>query len=184
MTINFPTLLTLMRIAFIPLIVVVFYLPVWWSNLAAAAIFGFAALTDAIDGYLARRTKQTTRFGAFLDPVADKLIVAAALVLIIEHAETWFVSVPALVIIAREITVSALREWMAEVGGARAVAVTFLGKLKTIVQMLALTALLVHQPLLGLPVFYIGLGLLYLAVVLTVWSMLAYLLAAYRHFIS
>ena len=180
--INLPTLLTLMRIVFIPLMVVAFYLPVWWSHLTAAAIFMLAALTDVLDGYLARRTQQITRFGAFLDPVADKLIVAAALVLIIEQASVWFVSIPALVIIAREITVGALREWMAEVGGGSAVAVTFLGKLKTILQMLAITVLLLDQTLLGVPTFSIGLVLLYLSVVMTVWSMLSYLLAASRHF--
>ncbi len=180
--VNLPTVLTLMRIVVIPLLVAGFYLPVWWNGLLAAAIFVFAAGTDAVDGYLARRTRQTTRFGAFLDPVADKLIVAAALALVIERAETWVVTVPALVIIAREITVSALREWMAEVGGARAVAVTFLGKLKTTVQMAAITALLLRQPLFGLPVFAVGLGLLYLSAVLTVWSMFTYLLAARRHF--
>lgn len=180
--INLPTVLTLARIVVIPLLIVAFYLPVWWGEALAAAIFVFAAITDALDGYLARRTRQTTRFGAFLDPVADKLIVAAALALIIERSESWVVTVPALAIIAREITVSALREWMAEVGGGKAVAVAFWGKLKTVVQMLAITALLLHQPVLGVPVFSIGLGLLYLSVVLTVWSMFTYLLAARRHF--
>ena len=177
--INLPTLLTLARIVAIPLLVVVFYLPAWWSGPAAAVIFALAALTDVFDGYLARRTRQTTRFGAFLDPVADKLIVVAALALIIEQNGSWFVTVPALVIIAREITVSALREWMAEVGGSRKVAVGFLGKLKTGVQMTAIAALLLNQPM-----FVAGLALLYVSVVLTVWSMLIYLVAARRYFSS
>ncbi len=179
--INLPTTLTLTRIVIIPLLIAAFYLPVWWNGLLAAVIFVLAAVTDVFDGYLARRTQQTTRFGAFLDPVADKLIVAAALALIIERAGTWVVTVPALVIIAREITVSALREWMAEVGGSRALAVTFLAKLKTFVQMAAIIALLLHQPMLGLPVFTVGLVLLYVSAVLTVWSMLSYLIAARRH---
>ena len=180
--INLPTALTLIRIAIIPLMIAAFYLPVWWSGLLAAALFVLAAVTDWFDGYLARRTHQTTRFGAFLDPVADKLLVAAALALIIERAETWLVTVPALIIIAREITVSALREWMAEVGGSKALAVTALSKLKTAVQMTAIAGLLLRQPLLGLPVFAVGLGLLYLSAILTVWSMFSYLLAARRHF--
>ncbi len=180
--INLPTVLTLTRIVLIPLLIVAFYLPLWWSGPAAAAVFTLAALTDALDGYLARRTRKTTRFGAFLDPVADKLIVAAALVLVIERAETWVVTVPALVIIAREIAVSALREWMAEVGDSRAVAVTFLGKLKTVMQMAAIIALLLNQPVFGLPAFEIGVLLLYTSAILTVWSMLVYLLAARRHF--
>ena len=182
--INLPTILTLMRIVVIPLLVVAFYLPVWWSGLATAAIFALAAVTDVLDGYLARRTRQTTRFGAFLDPVADKLIVTAALVLIIERESSWGTTIPALVIIAREVTVSALREWMADVGSKEAVTVTFLGKLKTTLQMVAITALLLHQPVFGLPVFTIGLALLYASVVLTVWSMFNYLMASRRHFLT
>ena len=182
MIFNLPTALTWLRIACIPLLIAAFYAPTPWSGVVSAAIFALAAITDAADGYLARLTRQTTRFGAFLDPVADKLIVAAALALVIERAESWVVTLPALVIIAREITVSALREWMAEVGGGDAIAVIWWGKLKTAVQMVAITALLLNQPLFGVSAFGVGLGLLYLSVLLTVWSMFIYLAAARRHF--
>lgn len=182
--INFPTMLTLARIVMIPLLVVVFYLPTQWGGALAAGLFLLAALTDALDGYLARHMLQTTRFGAFLDPVADKLMITTALALVIEHAASWSVTVSALIIIAREITVSALREWMSEVGNASIVAVGFWGKLKTVAQVVAIAVLLLERSVPALPVLEVGLVLLYLAVILTVWSMSVYLLAAYRHFRS
>lgn len=175
-------MLTLARIVLIPVLIVVFYLPTRWGGAIAAALFVLAAITDILDGYLARHMLQSTRFGAFLDPVADKLIITASLVLIIEHATSWAITVPALIIIAREITVSALREWMGEVGDAGVVAVSFWGKLKTVAQMVAIPVLLLERSVPDLLLFEVGLVLLYLAVVMTIWSMFTYLLAAYRHF--
>lgn len=184
---NIPTLLTLSRIALIPLFVGVFYIEAWWANPLAAGIFLVAGLTDYLDGYLARRLNQTTRFGAFLDPVADKLMVAAALVLLVEyHATPWLV-LPATVIILREITISALREWMAEVGKRAAVSVSAIGKVKTVVQMTAMTLLLGYTPefINGrvdfTPWLLFNYALLYAAMALTVWSMLIYLKAAWPH---
>lgn len=182
---NLPNLMTLARLASIPFFVVVFYLPFGWSDICAAAIFLLAGLTDALDGYLARRLKQTSRFGAFLDPVADKLIVAAALVMLVdEHSNLW-IAVPAIVIISREITVSALREWMAEVGARARVAVSAIGKIKTVLQISAITALLAAHPTYDAsgamemtPLLWGGYLLLMVATVLTLWSMLNYLAAA------
>lgn len=173
---NFPTYLTLLRILVIPLLVFAYYLPLSSKYLIAAGLFGFAALTDWLDGYLARRWNQTTPFGAFLDPVADKLMVAVALGLLIEAYSNWWLTLPALVIIGREIVVSALREWMAEVGASASVAVSWIGKVKTSVQMLAIFLLLLTPPgtLASLP----GLALLYVAALLTLWSMYQYLQAA------
>ena len=139
---SLPNILTLARIAMIPVFVVMFYLPVSWSNVACAGIFGLAALTDWLDGYLARKWQQTSAFGAFLDPVADKLMVATALILLVEQEPSPILAIPAAVIIGREITVSALREWMAELGERAQVAVNSLGKFKTIAQMIALLLLL------------------------------------------
>ena len=145
----------------------------------AAIIFIAAAITDWLDGYLARKLQQSSAFGAFLDPVADKLIVCIALVLVLYKHPSMFVLVPSLVIIGREITVSALREWMAELGRRGKVAVSNLGKLKTTVQMISITLLLWHESILGLPIYAIGQYLLALAAVLTVISMLDYLTAAF-----
>jgi len=185
MPINLPMLLTWARIAMIPLVVGVFYLPETWlgpstRNVVACVLFALAAITDAVDGWLARRYGQTSRFGAFLDPVADKLMVCAALVVLLELGRVdAFV---ALVIIGREITVSALREWMAQTGASASVAVNWLGKLKTIVQMVAIPVLLFHDPLFGvIPVRQIGTVLIYVATVLTVYSMLLYLRLAWPH---
>ncbi len=176
---TFPTWLTFARIALIPIFVVVFNLPVWWSNLAATIIFSLAAITDWVDGYLARRLEQTSNFGAFLDPVADKLMVAVALVLLVAAHPSALFSIPAAVIIGREIAVSALREWMAEIGKRAHVAVSSLGKIKTTAQMTALILLLYGEPLWGVPVVTIGYGLLYIAAALTLWSMAVYLFAAW-----
>ena len=188
---NWPNLVTLTRISVIPLLVISFYLPVWWAHLVAAIIFAIASITDWLDGYLARYLKQSTKLGAFLDPVADKLMVCIALVLIVaepnlqfDYITSAFITVPAAVIVAREIIVSALREWMAEIGKRTKVAVSRIGKLKTAVQMLALVILLYCDHSTSLIVILFGYALLYAAAVLTIWSMLIYLKAAYSQLIS
>ena len=179
---NLPNILTLMRIALIPILITVFYLPWEWHHIASAAIFGVAAMTDWLDGYLARKLNQFTPFGAFLDPVADKLIVAAALVLLLETHPTPLFALPAIVIISREIVISALREWMAELGARTSVAVSFVGKIKTTLQMIAIAVLLAVDPV-AYPVFdQFGIGLLYIAALLTLWSMVIYLKAAWPEF--
>lgn len=175
MRLNIPTLLTLFRVILIPFFVVAFYLPFVWAPLACALIFVFAAVTDWFDGFLARRWKQTTRFGAFLDPVADKVMVATALVLVTEHYHVWWITLPAATMIAREIIISALREWMAEIGKRSSVAVSWIGKVKTSAQMLSLVALL-WRP--DSYVIVAGVIALYIAAVLTFWSMFQYLNAA------
>lgn len=181
MPINIPNALTLMRILLIPVLVVVFYAPFQGHWLVAAGIFTLAAITDWFDGYLARRLGQMTAFGAFLDPVADKLMVAVALVLLVERHNTMLFTLAACVIIGREIVVSALREWMAELGQGTSVAVSYVGKVKTALQMIAVIGLLAVNPsrdadwVLG--VCYV---LLYSAAILTLWSMMAYLRAAAR----
>lgn len=183
---NTPNLLTLMRILLIPVFIVAYYLPYPWASLLTMSLFILAALTDWLDGYLARRLNQSSPFGAFLDPVADKLMVASALVLLTSdkrvHELVWdfrVFAVVVVIIIGREITVSALREWMAELGERTRVAVSILGKFKTIGQMVAIPFLLYREPILGLPVFRIGELLLYLAAGLTLWSMVIYLRAAW-----
>jgi CDP-diacylglycerol--glycerol-3-phosphate 3-phosphatidyltransferase len=183
---NTPNLLTLLRIFLIPVFIAAYYLPFRWASLLAMALFVLAALTDWLDGYLARRLNQSSPFGAFLDPVADKLMVASALVLLCADARVHSLvldyrlfAIVVLIIIGREITVSALREWMAELGERARVAVSFLGKFKTIGQMVAIPFLLYREPLFGLPVFRIGELLLYLAAGLTLWSMIIYLRAAW-----
>jgi CDP-diacylglycerol--glycerol-3-phosphate 3-phosphatidyltransferase len=174
-----PNILTVLRIAVIPVFVLVYYLPYSWSHVATTALFGLAALTDWFDGYLARKLEQTSPFGAFLDPVADKLIVAVALIMLVQTNPTmWFV-VPAAVIVGREIAISALREWMAEIGERTQVAVSFIGKIKTTAQMIALLLLLYRQPLWGFPTNEVGVLLLYVAAILTLWSMVMYLKAAW-----
>ncbi|MCK9638011.1 MAG: CDP-diacylglycerol--glycerol-3-phosphate 3-phosphatidyltransferase [Methylobacter tundripaludum] len=175
---NLPTNLTLLRIGLIPLITVVFYLPWEYSNLACTLIFIIAGFTDWLDGYLARKMSLETPFGAFLDPVADKLMVAMVLVLIVQQQGSPYLAVPAAVIIGREITIASLREWMAEIGQRAKVKVSQLGKWKTTAQMLAIGMLLYRDDILGLPVNYCGYGLLYVAAILTLWSMVNYLRAA------
>ncbi|MEW5250234.1 CDP-diacylglycerol--glycerol-3-phosphate 3-phosphatidyltransferase [Microbulbifer discodermiae] len=171
--------ITLLRVALIPVFVLVFYLPYKWSYLASAVIFSAAAITDWLDGYIARRMNQSTPFGAFLDPVADKLMVATALVLLVGlHQNSWF-TVAAAVIIGREIAVSGLREWMAELGKRSSVAVSFIGKIKTTAQMAAIIVLLAFDvreyPLMEA----LGYVLLYVAAALTLWTMVVYLRAAW-----
>ena len=174
-----PNSLTFLRIFLIPFFVGSYYLPFSWSNELSTLLFGLAAITDWLDGYLARRWHQTSPLGAFLDPVADKLMVAAALVVLVQAHPTIFMVVPAIVIIGREITISALREWMAELGSRAQVAVSVIGKFKTAAQMTALVLLIYRDDLFGLPIFTIGYVLLYISVVLTLWSMTVYLQAAW-----
>ncbi|MBB2496296.1 CDP-diacylglycerol--glycerol-3-phosphate 3-phosphatidyltransferase [Aquipseudomonas ullengensis] len=180
---NIPNLLTVLRVALIPVFILFFYLPFSWSYLAASGVFALAAITDWFDGYLARRWEQSTPFGAFLDPVADKLMVAVALVVLVEEHATLWLTLPAAIIIGREIVVSALREWMAELGARAHVAVSNLGKWKTAAQMVALVILLGNPPQMTL---WVGLGyvLLIIAAGLTLWSMIQYLLAAWPHLSS
>ncbi|WP_439241914.1 CDP-diacylglycerol--glycerol-3-phosphate 3-phosphatidyltransferase [Lonepinella sp. BR2474] len=175
MKLNFPTILTIFRVILIPFFIIAFYLPAEWTNIVTTAIFFVASITDLFDGYLARKWKQTTRFGAFLDPVADKVIVSAALILIVEYYHAFWITIPAIVVISREIIVSALREWMAEVGSRAKVAVSWIGKVKTTAQMLALGGLLWRYNSL---MEYAAIALLYVAAILTIWSMLQYLHAA------
>ena len=176
---NLPNILTLFRIGLIPVFVLVFYLPFDWSNEAACIIFVVAAVTDWLDGFLARKLQQISKLGAFLDPVADKLMVAVVLVLLVERNPGILLTLPAAVIIGREIAVSALREWMAELGARSRVAVSIYGKIKTIAQMAALPLLIYHDTLYGLPVYGVGLVLLYIAAVLTLVSMCQYLVSAW-----
>jgi cardiolipin synthase len=186
MPFNFPIFLTWVRIVLIPLVVGVFYLPDTvmggaHRNLAAAAIFILAALTDWFDGFLARKWNQTSSFGAFLDPVADKLMVTAALLILVQIARVD--AAIALVIVGREIAISALREWMAQIGASKSVAVNQLGKFKTACQMVAIPMLLYYRPLpLGVATIDTrvwGEWLMYLAAVLTIWSMLYYMKLAW-----
>lgn len=176
---NIPNQLTLLRIILIPVFVLVYYLPFDWSNLVACIIFALAGITDVLDGYLARKLNQTSSLGAFLDPVADKLMVAVALVLLVQQNPSLYLALAAAIIIGREITVSALREWMAEIGDRNKVAVSLLGKIKTIAQMIALGFLIFEKSVFGLPIYQIGLVLLYLAALFTLISMFQYLLAAW-----
>jgi CDP-diacylglycerol--glycerol-3-phosphate 3-phosphatidyltransferase len=183
MPLNLPNLLTWLRILLIPLMAGVFYLPDGWvtsseANILAAALFGVAALTDWLDGYLARALGQTSAFGAFLDPVADKLMVAAALIVLIDLDRV--APLIGLIIIGREITISALREWMAQLGKSTSVAVSFVGKLKTAAQMVAIVMLLYFTPVADLPIAAIGTILIWLAALLTLISMVYYLLMAAR----
>jgi len=183
---NTPNVLTLLRIVLIPVFVVSYYLPWKYAGALATAFFLLAAITDWLDGYLARKLNQSSAFGAFLDPVADKLMVAAALILLVAdekvHAQvldTRLFAIVVLIIIGREIAISGLREWMAEVGKRRHVAVSYVGKFKTIGQMVAIPFLLYRQSIDDIPVFQIGEVLLYVAAALTFWSMIVYLRAAW-----
>lgn len=182
MPLNLPNLLTWLRLVMIPIFVGVYYLPALWldineRNLIAAWLFALAAITDWLDGFLARKLNQISAFGAFLDPVADKLMVASALIVLVELGRVD--AVVAVVIIGREITISALREWMAKIGQSRSVAVSWMGKIKTVSQMVAILLLLYHGRLFGaVRAQTLGTWLIYLAAVLTLWSMVYYLRAA------
>jgi CDP-diacylglycerol--glycerol-3-phosphate 3-phosphatidyltransferase len=186
-----PIALTWGRILAIPVIIALYFLPYHWSDQAAGVLFAVAGITDSLDGYLARKWGQTSRLGEFLDPVADKLIVATALVLIVTHRHQPvydlgfmvptqpIVALAAIVIIGREIAVSALREWMAELGARGKVAVSGLGKLKTILQIVGLSMLLFRWNMFGIPIYELGLVLTIIAAMLTLWSMVQYLRAAW-----
>ncbi len=176
---NIPNLITLLRILLIPVLVIVFYLPFEGNHIAAAFIFLLAALTDWLDGYLARVLHQTSKLGSFLDPVADKLLVAVTLVLLVGENDFRFLAIPAAIIISREITVSALREWMAEVGNRASINVSFIAKVKTAIQMIAIVFLLAYKPGSAIWVGVLGYCLLYVAAILTLWSMVLYLKAAW-----
>jgi CDP-diacylglycerol--glycerol-3-phosphate 3-phosphatidyltransferase/cardiolipin synthase len=178
---NIPNLLTWFRIVMIPVFLAVFYvsddtLSVHHKHLISALLFAFAAITDWLDGYLARRLNQSSAFGAFLDPVADKLMVAAALILLVSLGQVD--AIIAFIIIGREIAISALREWMAQLGAGKNIAVSMLGKIKTTFQMIAILFLLYREPLLGLPTHQAGSFLIYIAALLTLWSMVYYLMLA------
>ncbi|MBB3227053.1 CDP-diacylglycerol--glycerol-3-phosphate 3-phosphatidyltransferase [Luteibacter sp. Sphag1AF] len=183
MRINLPTWLTIFRVLLLPVMVVVFYLPFKGNNLAAAVVFVLAGVTDWLDGYLARRLNQTSAFGAFLDPVADKLMVAVTLFLLVQsHPGGWqgiLMAVTASIIVGREISVSALREWMAQIGARSTVKVAFIGKLKTAMQMVALVVLLLQHDAETLRLYHIGEALLVIAGILTIWSGIGYLRAAW-----
>ncbi len=175
-----PNILTLLRMALIPCFVAVFYLPFRRAHLLAAALFALAAITDWLDGYLARRLNQTSKLGAFLDPVADKLMVVVVLVILLEVRHSLWLAAPVAVIIGREIAVSALREWMAEIGSRRKVAVSMLGKIKTTLQMIALTIMIIGVgPDVPSYMYVLGMVMLYAAAIMTLWSMFAYLALAW-----
>jgi CDP-diacylglycerol---glycerol-3-phosphate 3-phosphatidyltransferase len=175
---SIPNILTLLRIVLIPIFILIFYLPFDWAHPVAAVIFALASFTDWLDGYLARKWKQMSPFGAFLDPVADKLLVASCLLLLVGEKDLNYITLPAIIIVGREIVISALREWMAEVGSRTSVTVSYIGKVKTTVQMVALVLLVTFDPAkqwLGV----IGFILLYIAAILTLWSMVMYLSVAW-----
>jgi CDP-diacylglycerol--glycerol-3-phosphate 3-phosphatidyltransferase/cardiolipin synthase len=182
MPLNIPNVLTWARITLIPLFVGVFYVSPEWlsepeSNLAATVLFIIAAVTDWFDGWLARKLNQTSAFGAFLDPVADKLMVAAALIVLVHLARID--AIVAIIIIGREIAISALREWMAKIGAARSVAVSFIGKVKTMAQMIAIPLLLYYGVIIGIDTGRLGSWLIWIAAILTLWSMAYYLKKAW-----
>ncbi len=184
MPFSIPILLTWLRIVLIPLMIGVYYVPESWihevgRNLAATLIFVLAGVTDWLDGYLARRWNETSAFGAFLDPVADKLVVATALIMLVQLGRLD--AILAAIIIGREITISALREWMAQMGAHKSVAVSAIGKIKTTAQMVSISLLLYHDPIRSLDVQSLGTWLIYVAAVLTLWSMGYYMRMAWSH---
>ena len=175
---SWPNILTLLRILLIPIFIIVFYLPFPGAHVVAAMIFALASFTDWLDGYLARKLGQMSPFGAFLDPVADKLLVAASLLLLVGAKDVNYITLPAIVIVGREIVISASREWMAEIGKRASVTVSYIGKVKTTVQMVALILLLAFHPeesAWGV----LGFILLYGAAILTMWSMIIYIIIAW-----
>ncbi len=179
---NIPTLLTLLRIFIIPLVVICYYLPFKWSHQVAAGIFLLACITDWLDGFLARRFAQMTKLGAFLDPIADKLLVAVILVVVVGENLIPLLAIPAAIIVAREVAISALREWMAELGKRASVAVTFVAKVKTSLQMIALILLLWYLPGDNKWSLWLGTFFLWVAAVLTLWTMTIYLKLAWPDF--
>ncbi len=179
MNLTIPTILTLFRIVLVPVLVLVFYWQHPWSNILACAVFVLGALTDWLDGWIARRYNMYSAFGAFLDPVADKLAVAFALFLVTQKHHTAWIAILSAIIVGREITISALREWMAQMGAHGLVKVASLGKIKTIVQMVAISFVLFYEDLFGIPIFRIGEWLLAIAAALTLWSGFDYMRAAW-----
>ncbi|MCV2506314.1 MAG: CDP-diacylglycerol--glycerol-3-phosphate 3-phosphatidyltransferase [Candidatus Lightella neohaematopini] len=173
MQFNIPTWLTIFRVVVIPLFIFVFYLPFNWSRLCCIIIFVLASITDWFDGFLARRWKQTSDFGAFLDPVADKVMISVILVLISDQLHYWLITLPSSIIIAREIIISALREWLARLGKNINISVTLISKIKTTIQIIAITTLLYQSD--NYVILTIGIIFLYIALVLTFYSMLKYL---------
>jgi len=176
---NLANILTLLRIAAIPVVVICFYSPIPYARPIAAVVFGLAAVTDWIDGWVARKYGQTSRFGEFLDPVADKLMVSIVLVMLVQADSGWFEDIIAMIIIGREITISALREWMATIGERANVKVTMAGKVKTALQMFGIAFMVYQNDLFGVPMYKIGFILLVLAAIMTIWSMIIYLRAAW-----
>jgi len=176
---NFAIMLTLFRIAAIPAVVICFYSPLPDARPIATILFGIAAVTDFIDGWVARRFGQHSRFGEFLDPVADKLMVAIVLVMLVQADSGWFEDIIAMIIIGREITISALREWMATIGERANVKVSFSGKVKTTLQMFGIAFMVYQHDLFGIPIYTVGFVLLVAAAVMTIWSMFFYLKAAW-----
>lgn len=177
---NIPNILTMLRIILIPVFVIAFFLPEFdWKNVLTTTIFFFAGISDWFDGYLARKLNQQSAFGAFLDPVADKLMVATALIMLVVAHPSSYMAIPVVIIVGREIAVSALREWMANIGDQTKVKVSMIGKIKTTAQMLAIGCLLYYEPLGLFPSSDVGYTLLYLAAVLTLWSMIIYLQASW-----
>lgn len=176
---NLALWITWLRILAIPIIVLVYFLPINQAHAIAALAFALVAVTDWLDGFLARHLGQATRLGAFLDPVADKLLVSIALITVLSQHDLPFLALPAAVIVGREIAVSALREWMAEIGKRTSVAVTFIAKVKTCMQMVAIGVLLFYKPHMSVYVLCVGILLLYAAAILTLWSMLVYIKIAW-----
>ena len=174
-------MLTLFRMAAIPVVVVCFYSPLEYARPIAAVIFGIAAVTDFIDGYIARKYNQQSRFGEFLDPVADKLMVAIVLVMLVQAESGWFEDIIAMIIIGREITISALREWMATIGERANVKVSMAGKVKTTLQMFGIAFMVYKNPMFGVDMYTFGFILLVAAAIMTIWSMFIYLKAAWPH---
>ena len=176
---NVPNALSLFRIGLIPCYVALFYFPARWAHMAAAVVFGIAAFTDWLDGYLARRLHQSSKLGAFLDPVADKLLVTVVLILLLQRNPQIWLALPIAVVIGREITISALREWMAELGARQRVAVSFVGKLKTTCQMVAIILLTIETAGEDWPIYELGVLALYVATIATLWSGYRYMAAAW-----
>lgn len=179
MKVNFAILLTLFRIAAIPVVVILFYSPMEHARPIAAIFFGVAAVTDILDGWVARRFGQMSKFGEFLDPVADKLMVAIVLVMLVQGDPLWYVDIIAMIIIGREITISALREWMATIGERANVKVTMAGKIKTVLQMFGIAFMVYQNQFMGFDIYGIGFVLLMAAAGMTIWSMFVYLRAAW-----
>ena len=183
MKLNLANILTLFRIAAIPVVVICFYSQLPHARPIAAIIFGVAAITDLIDGWVARRYGQTSRFGEFLFPVADKLMVSIVLVMLVQAESGWFEDVIAMIIIGREITISALREWMATIGERANVQVSMAGKVKTTLQMFGIAFMVYKNEMFGIPIYAVGFVLLVLAAIMTIWSMIIYLRAAWPYII-